>query len=169
MKKMFISAAFAAIVMLGGCCCYCSGNSKTVAEAKDMIRNNKAECIVVKDGKIAAVERGRGVSPLLKIYDTNSAVMRDSVIVDKVIGRAAAFIVVKSGAKSVYGKIMSEDAKELLAKHKITASHDLLVPRILNRKRDGLCPLEASVSGIDDPDAALNSMRKRIAEMRRGK
>ena len=40
-----------------------------------------------------------------------------------------------------------------------------MVPRILNRNRDGLCPLEQSVLGFDDPVAALEALRARIAEM----
>ena len=169
MKKIFITVAGTLLLFLSGCCCSSSEKCAAVNEAKDMIRNGRAECVVINGGKIVAVERGRGVSPLLKLYDNRRNDMQKSVVVDKVIGRAAAFIIIKSGAVFVHGKLMSEDAKELLEKHNIATSHDLLVPRILNRKRDGLCPLEASVSGISDPDAALTAMRKRIAEMLRKK
>ena len=64
------------------------------------------------------------------------------------------------------GEVMSEDAVKFLHAHNITTSGTLLVPRILNRKRNGLCPLEQSVAGIDDPAKALVSLKQRIATLR---
>ena len=132
-----------------------------------MIRENRAECVAVQDNKIVAAERGRGVSPLLNLYDRDKALMKNAVIVDKVIGRAAAFVIIKGGASEVFGKITSQEAVDLLKKHNIPITYDLLVPRILNQKRNGLCPLEDSVKSIEDADTALKSMRKRIMELRR--
>lgn len=166
MKKLLLLTV--AALVSGGCCRY-SHPEYAFNEAVKMVHENRAECVVVKDNAILAVERGRGVSPLLKLYDTKKELMAGATVVDKVIGRAAAFIVIKGKAKAVYGKIMSEDAKELLAQYDIKATHDLLVPRILNRKRDGLCPLEDSVKDAKDADSALKSMRKRIIELRSGK
>ena len=151
--------------VISGCCCA----KVECAERKaiEMIRSDRAECVIVKDNSIVVVERGRGVSPLLKIYDNHRKEMSGAAVVDKVIGRAAAFIVIAGNSTSVYGKIMSEDALELLKKHNISAKYDLLVPKILNQKRDGLCPLEDSVKNDSDPAKALESMRKRISELRK--
>ena len=168
MKRIIFVMLFIMPVLFSGCCC-AGGKSSAEDEAVKMIHGNRAECVIVKNDKIAVVERGRGVSPLLKIYDNHRAEMQDSAVVDKVIGRAAAFIVIAGKSGSVYGKIMSEDAMELLKKHNIKYSCGLQVPRILNNKRDGLCPLEASVLGIEDPRLALTAMRKRIAELRKRK
>lgn len=136
--------------------------------AKKMIKNNQAECVVVKDGKIVKIERGRGVSPLLRLYDREKEIMKNAVIVDKVIGRAAAMIAICGKAEFVHGRIMSEDAQSLLKDHNIASSCELKVKRILNRKRDGLCPLEKSVEGITDPEKALAAMRKKIAQLMKG-
>lgn len=165
MKKISLAAVLGVVVLISGCCC--SNVKSAEREAVEMIRGNQAECVIVKNNRIAVVERGRGVSPLLKIYDNNRSEMADAAVVDKVIGRAAAFIVIAGKSKSVYGKIMSEDALELLKKHNIKTAYDLLVPRILNQKRDGLCPLEDSVKNDTVPEKALESMRKRISELRK--
>ena len=138
---------------------------KELDRAKMLIRTGKAECVLLKGGKIVCVEKGRGVSPLLRLYDRNADAMRGSIIVDKVIGRAAAAIAINGGAEFVHGELMSEDAQRYLLDYKIASSHTLLVERILNRKRDGLCPLEQSVSGISNPRQALTALRKRIAEL----
>ena len=138
---------------------------KELDRAKMLIRTGKAECVLLKGGKITHIERGRGVSPLLRLYDRNPDAMRGGIIVDKVIGRAAAAIAINGGAAFVHGELMSEDAQRYLSDYNIAASHVLMVHRILNRKRDGLCPLEQSVSGISEPRQALSALRKRISQM----
>ena len=134
-------------------------------KAKRLIRTGKAECVLIKGEKISHIERGRGVSPLLRLYDRDQLSMRGGIVVDKVIGRAAAAIAICGGADFVHAELMSEDAQKYLKDNGIGCSFTILVPRILNRKRDGLCPLEQSVAGIEEPGRALTALRKRIAEL----
>ena len=135
--------------------------------ARTLIRTGKAECVVLRDGRIARIESGRGVSPLLRLYDRDREALRGGILVDKVIGRAAAAIAICGGAKFVHGEVMSEDAQRFLKKNGIPSSCGLFVKRILNQRRNGLCPLEKSVEGITDPDAALESLRRRVAELQK--
>ena len=164
-------SALFVILGLGGCITQTSqtgSNQETlVGEAIALIRGNQAECVIVRDGVLAVVERGRGVSPLLNIYDNPESRkrMEGGTVVDKVIGRAAAFIAINGGAVHVHGEVMSEDAEELLKRHGITTSATLMVPKILNRNRDGLCPLEQSVLGLEAPEEALAALRRRVAEL----
>ena len=95
--------------------------------------------------------------------------MRGAIVVDKVIGRAAAFIAIKGGACGVHGELLSAEARELLQKHGIPVTGGRTVPQILNRKLDGLCPLEASVQGIENPAAALRALRGRVSELQNPK
>lgn len=155
------------LILLAGCAS--SATQDAIEEASCLIRDGKAECVLVRDGKICYVERGRGVSPLLNVYDLHREEMKDAVVVDKVIGRAAASIAICGKVKHVHGEIMSEDAVEFLKENGITASYTLLVPRILNQKRNGLCPLEKSVEGIRDPEKALAALRAKIAALKAGK
>lgn len=136
-------------------------------EAKKLIQDGMAECVLIKNDTIYGQERGRGVSPLLVMYDKHRGAMIGGTLVDKVIGRAAAAIAICGKVKHVHGELMSEDAVEFLNNNGITTSYTTLVHRILNRKRDGLCPLEQSVEGIDDSSSALVSLRKRIESMQK--
>ncbi|MDO4587621.1 MAG: DUF1893 domain-containing protein, partial [Planctomycetia bacterium] len=124
------------------------------------IRSGEAKCVLLRDDKIAAVESGRGVMPLLNIAERES--LEGAVIVDKVIGRAAAAILIAGNVAAVHGELMSEDAVEWLGIHRITTSYAHLVPRILNQDRSGLCPLEQTVMGIDDPEQALAALKAKL-------
>lgn len=96
--------------------------------------------------------------------------MADAVIVDKVVGRAAAAIAICGKARHVHGEVMSEDAAGVpeSARHHFRL-HAAGALRILNRKRDGLCPLEQSVAGIDDPEQALAALKNKIESFRKNR
>lgn len=165
-KLVFSTIALILSGVFAGCA---SAPEPGLEAARRMILDGRAECVLVKDGRILAQESGGGVSPLLTIYETRKGDMADAVIVDKVVGRAAAAIAICGKARHVHGEVMSEDAAEFLKAHGITSGCTLPVPRILNRKRDGLCPLEQSVAGIDDPEQALAALKNKIESFRKNR
>ena len=153
MRKIFLFGAALTAVLFSGCT---AAPEPQLETARQMIQTNRAECVLITaDGR--------------PLYETRQSDMAGATVVDKVVGRAAAAIAICGKARHVHGEVMSEDAVKFLQKHAITTSQTLLVPRILNRKRNGLCPLEQSVAGIDDPAKALVSLKQRIATLRGGK
>ncbi len=128
-----------------------------IAEMKSLILRGEASLVVAKNGVISAREKGRGVQPLLKMLDTGT--LRDAIIVDKIIGRAAAAVCAAGGATRVHGCLMSEEAKAFLEKNGIRVSSDTLVPKILNRDRRAACPLEATVASSDDPAKMVEALK----------
>lgn len=166
---MKVTYKYVLIVVLSLLCSIEIMAQSKMEEAKKMIQDGKAECVLIKNDSIYGQERGHGVSPLLVMYDEHKEAMLNATLVDKVIGRAAAAIAICGKVKHVHGELMSEDAVEFLNNNGITTSYTSLVHRILNRKRDGLCPLEQSVEGIDNPANALVALRKRIESLQKNK
>ncbi|MBR2345378.1 MAG: DUF1893 domain-containing protein [Lentisphaeria bacterium] len=163
MKNLFTAILlFALCAVISGC-----STEFLVRESARMIKSGNAECVVVKNNTIATVEKGRGVSPLLNIYRSKPECMNGGIVVDKVIGRAAAFIIISGKAAAAHGELVSEDAIELLKKHNIPVTSSKTVPRILNRRMDDICPLEKSVQGINDPVQAMDALQKCIEKMTR--
>lgn len=141
------------------------GEADVLAEAKRLIGSDRAGCVLVKDGVIVAAEKGPGVKPILFLHDNRAGDLKGAWVVDKVVGRAAAAIMVLGGAVRVHGLLMSEGAKAFLEKQGVKVSADQMVPQILNRKRDGLCPLEDSVKDLEAPDKMLPAIRARIKKL----
>ena len=162
---MVISAFLMILTFSTGC--NTIPDSRELAAARKMLQENKAACVLMKDGKIIMSENGRGVNPLLVIYDKRKGDMKDTVVVDKVIGRATAAIAICGKVKHVHAEVMSQEAVDFLKEYKITTSYTLLVSRILNRTRDGLCPMESTVLNITDPYKAVEAVRAKQIELRR--
>ncbi|MCQ5285699.1 DUF1893 domain-containing protein [Longicatena caecimuris] len=60
--------------------------------------------------------------------------MKDAQIADKVIGKAAAMMLVFGGIKVVDAGVISDTALDFLQAHHILVHYELLVPIIIYRK-----------------------------------
>lgn len=133
------------------------GEADLVAEMAGLVRRGEAAVVTAKNGVLGARATGKGVQPILSLLDADA--LRGAVVVDKVVGRAAAAIAVVGRARRVHGLLMGEDAKALLEAHGVTATADRLVPKILNRDLSASCPMEAKVGNETDPEKMVAALR----------
>ena len=135
-------------------------------EAISLVEKDGKSCVLIKDGIFTAIKEGRGVAPLLDILDHDSSALKGAFLVDKVIGRAAAAICVATGVRGVYGLTVSAEGAAFLAEHNIPCEAKNTVPKILNRDKTDLCPLEKSCLGLTKPDEMVAAIRATIARMK---
>ncbi|MBR5529770.1 MAG: DUF1893 domain-containing protein [Oscillospiraceae bacterium] len=131
--------------------------------AKAQLAEKDYTCVLCLDGKLAT-SRQRGVKPLLNWLE-NPELGRGFCAADKVVGRATAYLYSLLGAKAVYANVMSKSALEVLEKEGIAAAYGQLVPYIVNRKGDGMCPMEAATLQVHTPQEALIAVKKALAEL----
>ncbi|GHU53764.1 hypothetical protein FACS1894132_06860 [Clostridia bacterium] len=137
----------------------------TAKMAKHLIENNKASCVIVKNDKIIHQAIGNGVKPLLELYQNNADLVKDAFVVDKIIGKAAAMLIVLMGAKKVYAFSMSESGEKYLKAHGIKTDCNEKIAFIKNRAGTGICPLENAVMNIDDQKEGYEKLLETIKEM----
>lgn len=131
--------------------------------AKEMIKTKKATCVLIKNGEIIHTASGKGVAPLIRLYEDEPEKLKDSFVVDKIIGKAAAMLTLLGGAKKVYGEIMSESGFAFLQENNMEALNGRCVDMISNRQKNGICPIERSVLEISDPNEGLTKIKETIA------
>ena len=130
----------------------------------DLLKEMKAKIdagtsvVVARGGVIIATEDGRGLDPLLKLFDAGK--LSGAVVMDKVIGRAAAAICAEGGAAKVYAVLAGKGAAELFEKRGIPFAAEKTVETILNHEQTGSCPMEKAVSGLDEPKKMIEAIRK---------
>jgi len=117
-----------------------------------------AAVVIARNGIIVAVEEGRGIGPLVKLYDARQ--LEGAIVMDKVIGRAAAALCVAGGAKKVFAQLAGKGAAELCQKHGIPFAAEKTVDVILNHERKGSCPMEKAVTGLDNPERMIEAIKK---------
>lgn len=170
---MILGMVLAAGVLSGCLCCYFGGcpagderkEMEAIGTARQKIIAGKAGCVIIKKGRIVHDENGRGISPILDIYRQYPDKMKDSVLVDKVIGKAAAMVAICGRVKYVHAELICDSAVEILQKNNIKVTYTLRVKDILNRRRTGLCPMEQTVLNINDPAEGVKALKIAVAKM----
>ena len=102
----------------------------------------------------------RGVKDLLTLVTESPEVLRDAIIADKAVGKAAAACMAVGGVRHVHADVMSEPALALLQAHGVKAEYDQLVDHIINRAGTGWCPMEQLSRDIDDPATIIHKIKE---------
>ena len=126
-----------------------------INELKEILLKENHTIVIYKNDASVFVSDDRGVVPLMKLLQEDKSQLIDSIVVDKVIGKAAALLMVFAGVKEVFTPTISSPAVEVFKNHDIKITFDSEVDRIINRKGDGLCPMETLCLDIDNPEEAF--------------
>ena len=120
--------------------------------AKQKMLDGKYTCVVLIDsGEYTSYERG--VKPLLSLLQTERSFV-GAVAADKCIGVGAAHLYVLLGVKEVWANIISMSAIQILKNKGIGVFFEQSVPNIINRRGDGICPIEEAVGSVEDSKEA---------------
>lgn len=126
-------------------------------------------CAFVRDGRLYT-SKASGIRPLLDWLAEDPHCFRGACVADKILGKAAALLLLQGGlgeaAGEVYGEVLSEAAAGVLDQHGIRYTCGEKVPCIRNRRGDGVCPMEQRVWDIDDPAAGYAALLDAVASMR---
>lgn len=137
--------------------------NRDLERAKQLLLQEGWACVLCR-GEELHTGTAHGVRPLLQFLESGTDLQGFSAA-DRVIGKAAALLLLYAGVKAVYSPTMSEEALRVLREHGVPASCDQTVPGILNRTKTGPCPMEACVAEIEDPQKAFFALREKAAAM----
>lgn len=115
---------------------------------------------LLKDGQIVYCAGGGGLRPLwdaLEKFQGRSGL----ILHDKVIGLAAAMLIVRSGiVAEIHTKVASRPAVAFLEKNGIVLHAAELSANILTRDQSAVCPGEIIALGCPDADEFIKSIRE---------
>ncbi len=130
------------------------------------IQAGTAGCVVIQDNRIVYSSNARGIAPLLSVLDEQPQLLNGAVVVDRIIGKAAAMLVTLGGVRRVFGDTMSAAARDYLSAHGIRFGYVRCIEMIQNRENTGICPMEAAVWDLDDPAEAKDVLARTQAKLR---
>lgn len=130
--------------------------NKNLNKAKQLLQEG-ASLVIVNGGGVLTYNK-HGVDTLLSLQ---SGSLTGSFVADKVVGKAAAMLLVRGGAIEVYAEVISEPALAMLKKHRVICLYGTLVPNIINRDNTGICPMEQAVLNVDSVEDAYEILIKK--------
>lgn len=135
----------------------------SLEQAKNLLLTGEYTCVLC-GGEQVHTSVFRGVKPLVQLLRSGVNVS-GFYAADKVVGKATAFLYILLGVQAVYAKVISRSAREVLQEHGIVVQYDVLSESIINRKGDGICPFEAVVMNVSDPEMAYPVILRKMEEM----
>ena len=115
--------------------------------------------LLVRNRGVTTTHANRGVQDLLTLLNEQPERLRGAVVADKMIGKAAAALMIEGGVQAVYTNLICTPARELLeqAGVKVVAAEE--VPMILNRDRSGQCPIDSRLNEAQTADECVAILR----------
>lgn len=138
---------------------------QAVASALQLLRDGQAACVVLRDGEIVRAETGRGVAPMIRLYEDGA--LQGAYVVDKIVGKAAAMLMTLGGVSGCYALTVSRAALDWFVGHGIPVEYEVCAEYIVNRAGDGICPMEQTVKELTDATEALVALKQKIADLRK--
>lgn len=133
-----------------------------VEEFVEKFREAGLSLMVVQDSSVVYSSKQEGLIPLLDAINSGKPYLVDALVIDKIVGRAAALLLCFGKSKTVIAEIMSEKAVEVLDIHGLEHDCEKLVPCILNKDSTDLCPFERLVERIYDPEEGYRLLSGRL-------
>lgn len=126
----------------------------TLRTAKARLTDGAFTCVIL-DGDREYTSRERGVKPLVSLIQSAES-YDGAYAADKTVGAGAAHLYVIIGVKALYANVISDSALAVLKAAGIDTYYGECVPYIINRRGDGICPIESAVKDVMDSTEAYS-------------
>jgi len=130
----------------------------------EILRREKCS-LVVKNHGIVTTYSKPGVRDLEHLLDHDPEMLDGATIADKVIGKAAAAMVVVGGVKVLYAEVMSKRAIPFLEEAGIAYTYGTLVDTI--KEEGDRCQLEKISAPATTPEETVALLRTHFEEKKR--
>lgn len=138
----------------------------TRQDAIDTLHREKCSCVILKNNEMT-VFRGPGISDLLRLLKTVPDELKGAFVADKVVGKAAAALLILGEVDGVHADLISESALKLLRLHHIQVAFAEQIEVILNRTKDDVCPMEKICLEETEPKACYERIIEFIEQKQR--
>lgn len=130
--------------------------------AKMTLLENNHSIVVVKEDKVVYKSDKNGLLPIIDIYDSDKSILNGAAVADKVIGRAAALILIKANISELYTELISENAISILDDTNIKYQYNKKVKEIRNRNNTDMCPMEKLSLNTENADQLIAKVKEKI-------
>jgi hypothetical protein len=126
----------------------------------------KYSLALIQDDKIIFSSDRHGLKPLMDCLENYSQVKEKLTLHDKVIGLAAAKLIVYSGIIScVHTPLASKPAKKFLEEYGIKLYAKKIVANILKKDKSSICPGEIIALNTVEPDSFCKQIMAMLSSL----
>ncbi|MEM5772795.1 MAG: DUF1893 domain-containing protein [Candidatus Aenigmatarchaeota archaeon] len=127
--------------------------------AKKKLKENNLTLAIAKNGEIIFESNSEGIKDLIKAIDLFKKELNGAALADKIVGKAVALLCLYSKISSVFAETISMLALQTLEDSKIFVEYEKIVPKILNKRKDDICPFEKISLSLNSPSKAYEKFK----------
>lgn len=134
---------------------------------KDMLYEGNHSLVLKTDTEEVFAFDGRGISDLMQLLSKSPDMLRGAILADKVVGKAAAALMILGDIKAVYADTISEPALHFFESVdlEIDVNFHHQVEYISNRTKTGWCPMELACKDAKTPEECLENIKAKLSEL----
>lgn len=159
-KRMMTAVWLTAICLIAMVSCTSGRPHSEQGAALLNILNAEHASLVVLNNDSLSIHTERGVKDLVQLLRDEPERLHGAQVADKIIGRAAASLMVAGGVSEVHTNLISTPALQLLRNAGIPVSFDEEVPQILNRDKSGQCPIDSRLNEAESIEECVEILNQ---------
>lgn len=134
----------------------------------NLLQSEQCSCVIRK-GDTIRIFRKRGVQDLYRLLKDDTDFLKGAFVADKVVGKAAAALMILGGVEEVFTFTVSRLARDLFERSAVKLGFAQEVPHIINRAGTGWCPMESRCRDLDTPEACFGQVEEFLNTMKENK
>jgi iron complex outermembrane receptor protein/vitamin B12 transporter len=117
----------------------------------DTLHSGGYSCVIAHGDVIRTFDKP-GVADLLHLLHSDPLLLHGATVADKVVGKAAAALLIVGKIKYLYAALISQPAVDLLSVNGVETEWQRVVPSIKNRSGSDICPMEKLALTEEEPE-----------------
>ncbi|MEM3660311.1 MAG: DUF1893 domain-containing protein [Thermoproteota archaeon] len=133
---------------------------KDLETAKRILKDQGFSLVIVKPGILFHATRKYGVIGLVEAIENYGVELSGAAAADRIVGRAAAMLCLYANIAAVYAEVISRKALNVLSEKNVMVEYETLVPEILNRMKNDVCPFEKLIADCSKEEECFEKIRR---------
>jgi hypothetical protein len=122
-----------------------------ISSVRNKLSEGNYSCVICNRNETRTFSK-QSVIDLFNVYREEPSFMEDAFVADKIVGKAAAALMLLGGVKYVYASVISEPALALFGNSGVEVEYDEKVLFIENINKTGWCPMETACYDAKTPE-----------------
>ena len=133
--------------------------------AREVLTSTDNTIVIIDNGKIWNQKKGEGIKPIIEIIDEMGEDIFNSVIGNRILGKASALLCRYAKAKGVYSPQGTKTGIALLIMGGVPCQVDELIPFIKESECSGISIFENILKDVVSPEEAYKILKQKVIEV----
>ena len=135
---------------------------KDLELAREVLSKTDYSIVIISNGKIWKQKKGDGIRPILEAMEEMGDDIHNSIIGNRILGRASALLCRYAKAQAVYSPQGTKTGIALLIMGGIPCQVDEMIPQNVITGTENNLPFEKLLKDVTSPEEAYNVLKEKV-------